>query len=216
MSFVLAAALALVYPLDVKSFGVLTRDSGPVNYYRLVDSSGQRFIRGIYEPPLQTVTLFMPLPDQFRRGPLRLRWRWRAIELPKGGNECAEGKGDSAAAVYVTWKRGLRWYSVKLVWSADATVGSTCNRIRNPFVASDSVILRSGESGSRWRTEEVDIDALYRQHFGDDIPELQGIGLLTDGDQTRSVSAADYADFTLETVRPAAAAGQGAASAGRK
>ena len=193
--------LALAYPLDARAFQVLQRDSGPENYYRVVDSSGQVFIRSVYQPPLQSVTLFMPLDDRFRRGMKRLHWRWRALELPRGGNECAENRGDSAAAVYVTWKRGLKWYSLKLVWSADAPRGATCNVIRNPFVTSDSVVLESGRSGSRWVEEDIDIDALFRAHFGDDVPELQGIGLLTDGDETHSLSAADYAAFTLYDAR---------------
>lgn len=193
----LIAALALSIPLDVRSFEVFSRDSGPQNYYRVVDSRGELFIRGIYEPPLKTVTLFLPLPDRYHRGVRTLRWRWRAIELPRQGNECIEGRGDSAAAVYLAWKRGLRWYSLKLIWSSEAPVGATCNVTRNPFVASESVVLRSGGGGSRWQTEEIDLAALFRRHFGEDIPELQGIGILTDGDQTRSVSAADYATFTL-------------------
>jgi hypothetical protein len=47
-----------------------------------------------------------------------LRRRWRALVLPRGGNECADERGDSAASVYVTWKRGLRWYSLKYAWSS--------------------------------------------------------------------------------------------------
>ena len=191
----LAAALAV--PLDVRSFQVLARDSGPENYYRVIDPGAELILRGIYSPPLQTVTLFAPLPDRFRNGVRRIRWRWRAIELPSGGNECVEGRGDSAAAVYVTWKRGLRWYSLKFVWSTAAPLGATCNSIRNPFVASDSIVLRSGGGGSRWVEEEIDPAALFRQHFGGEVPELQGLGILTDGDQTRSTSAADYAGFEL-------------------
>ena len=195
IAFLLAASLAA--PLDVRAFQVLERDSGPENYYRVVDPGGELFIRGVYAPPLRTVTLFAPAPDRFRTGLRRLRWRWRAIELPSGGNECAEGHGDSAAAVYVTWKRGLRWYSLKFVWSTEAPPGATCNSIRNPLVASDSIVLRSGGGGSRWVEEDVDPEALFRQHFGGEVPELQGLGILTDGDQTRSGSAADYAGFEL-------------------
>ena len=191
----LAAALAV--PLDVRAFQVLERDSGPENYYRVIDPGAALFIRGVYSPPLHTVTLFAPLPDRFRNGVRRIRWRWRAIELPQGGNECAADHGDSAAAVYVTWKRGLRWYSLKFVWSTAAPVGATCNSIRNPLVASDSIVLRSGGGGSRWVEEEIDPDALFRQHFGGDVPELQGLGILTDGDQTRSISAADYSGFEI-------------------
>ena len=190
-------AASLAAPLDVRSFQVLARDSGPENYYRLIDGGTQPILRGLYVPPLETVTLFAPLPDRLHNGVRRIRWRWRAIELPRGGNECVEGRGDSAAAVYVTWKRGLRWYSLKFVWSTEAAPGATCNSIRNPFVASDSVVLRSGGGGSGWVEEEIDPDALFRQHFGGDVPELQGLGILTDGDQTRSTSVADYTGFEL-------------------
>lgn len=193
----LALLLAIAFPLDAQSFKVLERDSGETNYYRLVDSGEALYIRGLYTPPLATVTLFAPVPPEFRRGIRRLRWRWRAIELPTDGNECVEGRGDSAAAVYVTWKSGLRWYSLKFVWSSAALRGQTCNVIRNPLVASDSIVLESGSRGSRWVEEEVDPDALFREHFGGEVPELQGIGLMTDGDQTRSVSVADYGGFVL-------------------
>ena len=208
----LVASLAV--PLDVRSFHVLERDSGPENYYKVVDPGAALFIRGIYGPPLQTVTLFSQVPDRLRNGVRKIRWRWRAIELPAGGNECLEGHGDSAAAVYVTWKRGLRWYSLKFVWSTEAPKGATCNSIRNPFVASDSIVLRSGGGGSRWVEEEIDPEALFRQHFGGDVPELQGLGILTDGDQTRSASVADYAGFELSEDGAAALPGRGSAAGG--
>jgi hypothetical protein len=132
----------------------------------------------------------------------RIRWRWRALVLPQHGNECAPGLGDSAAAVYITWKSGLRWYTLKFIWSAEAKVGSTCNKTRSPFVFSDSIIMRSGRTSSDWVTEEVDPNALFEQHFIDtgdttSLPELQGFGILTDGDQTHSESSADYAGFEI-------------------
>jgi len=198
------------FPIDVREFQVLKRDSGPRNYYRVLSEPPERFIRAVYSPPLQTVTLFAPVPDELHSGARLFRFRWRAHVLPRGGNECAAGLGDGAANVYVTWKRGMRWYSVKLVWSTDAPVGATCNVTRNPFVASDSVILRSGSPIGVWREEEIDPDALFRQHFEGgnpraEVPELQGIGILTDGDQTHSVSAADYAGFVFyKDVRTAA------------
>ena len=196
-------------PLDVHRFKVLGEQYDPENphhetptYYRIINDGGQSFIRGTYLPPQSTVTLFQDVPDELHHGVRRMQWRWRALDLPQGGNECANGLGDSAAAVYVTWKRGLRWYSLKFIWSTDAPVGATCNRIRNPFVASDSIVLRSGPATEGWEEEVIDPEDLFRQHFangdpGADIPELRGIGLMTDGDQTVSTSAADYAGFVL-------------------
>jgi hypothetical protein len=190
------------FPVNVHDFKVLERDSGPRNYYRTMSEMQDDFIRGVYSPSLKTVTLFAEVPDAARRGTRSFRFRWRALVLPRGGNECIEGRGDSAASVYVAWKRGLRWYSLKLVWSAEAPLGATCNRTRNPLVASDSIVLRSGGPTGVWREEDIDPEALFREHFEGgradaEVPELQGIGILTDGDQTHSVSAADYAGFVL-------------------
>ena len=189
-------------PIDVGRFQVLQRDSGPTSYYWLVDDPFGRFIRGVYTPPLETVTLFADVGDRMRRGVERIHFRWRAWVLPLNGNECAPGRGDAAANVYIAWKRGLRWYSVKLAWSSDAPVGATCNGKRNALVATDTVILRSGPPTGVWQEVEVDPDALFREHFEGgnptaEVPELQGIGILTDGDQTRSMSAGDYAGFVL-------------------
>ena len=199
-------------PLDVHGFKVLGgQDYDPENphepdptysYYRTIEDGEQSFIRGVYQPPHATVTLFQEVPDELHRGVRRIQWRWRAQVLPRKGNECASGLGDSAAAVYVTWKRGLRWYSLKFIWSSEAPLGATCNRMRNPLVASDSVVLRTGMVSADWVEETIDPEELFRQHFsnGDpaaDVPELQGIGLMSDGDQTDSVSAADYAAFVL-------------------
>jgi Protein of unknown function (DUF3047) len=187
--------------LDSRSFRVLEGHSGPVDYYRIVSEGPEAFIRGLYHPPLETVTLAVELPDGLRQHANELRWRWRALVLPRGGNECVDGRGDSAASVYVTWKRGLRWYVLKYVWSSVVPRGTVCDRRRNLFLAQDTVVLESGEHGA-WKQEQIDIAREFREHFegGDpraDVPEVAGIGLMSDGDQTRSVSAADYAAFTI-------------------
>ena len=193
---------ARAFPLDVTRFRVLQRDSGPTSYYWIHGDPAGPFIRGVYKPPLETVTLFADVGDELRDRVDRIRFRWRAWVLPVGGNECAPGRGDAAANVYIAWKRGLRWYSLKLAWSSSAPVGATCDGKRNPFVASDTIVLRSGPPTGVWQEEEVDPAALFRAHFeggnpAAEVPELQGVGILTDGDQTQTVSAADYAGFVL-------------------
>jgi hypothetical protein len=204
-----AAAELRAVPLDVHEFKVLGEAYDPENprlpeptYYRTIDDTRLSFIRSVYLPPRATVTLVHAVPDELHHGVRRMRWLWRAQVLPRKGNECASGRGDSAAAVYVTWKRGLRWYSLKFIWSSEAPLGATCNRVRNPLVVSDSIVLRTGVASTGWVEETIDPEELFRQHFanGDataELPELQGIGVMSDGDQTISISAADYAGFTL-------------------
>jgi hypothetical protein len=210
------------YPIDVHRFGVLERDSGPVSYYRLFEDPAAPFIRGVYKPPLETVTLFADVGDGLRNGIDYIRFRWRPWVLPVRGDECADRRGDAAANVYIVWKRGLRWYSVKLVWSSEGTPGVTCRSTRNVFVASDSIIVRTGPPTGEWREEEIDPSALFRAHFeggnpAADVPELQGIGILTDGDQTQTVAAADFDGFVLYKREPTTAhrVVHGPATAGR-
>jgi Protein of unknown function (DUF3047) len=189
-------------PVDVHSFRVVESYSGPVSYYKIVEEPSQPFIRATYRPPLETVTLGAEVPENLRQHTKRIRWKWRALTLPKGGNECKPGLGDSAAVVYVSWKRGLKWYSLKYTWSSAGTKGEVCDQKRNLFVVQDTVILQSGGPLNEWRTEEFDPSAEFRAHFehGDpkaDVPDLVGLGIMSDGDQTNSVSSADYTGFTL-------------------
>jgi hypothetical protein len=189
-------------PIALSAFKIIERQSGPDNYYS-VTSAPDAHIHADYRPPFKTAVLGFQIPDAQRRSVAGLRWSWRAVVLPKGGNECAGGgKGDSAAVVYVTWKRGLRWYTLKYVWSAGAPKGRVCDSKRNPFVAQDTIIVDSGEPVGEWRTVRVVPDDEFRNHFegGDphaSVPDLVGVGIMSDGDQTKSQSAADYKDFVL-------------------
>jgi hypothetical protein len=184
-------------PVDLHGFEVAASESGRVSYYTMVEGPEGVYIRGRYRPPLETATLALRLPDWAHRRVARLRWQWRANTLPVGGDECRQGYGDSAASMYVTWKRGLKWYSIKYVWSTVGQVGLTCDRVRNPFVVQDTVVLRSGPPLGVWMGQEVDPSAEFRAHFGDEPPDLVGLGLMSDGDQTRSPAAADFRNFSI-------------------
>src|SRR3982074_2535566 len=87
--------------LDVHAFRVVESYSGPVSYYRLIDDPDGSYIRAVYRPPLETVTLAAEAPDSLRQRTKAVRWKWRAQVLPKKGNECIPGFGDSAAVVYI-------------------------------------------------------------------------------------------------------------------
>lgn len=187
--------------IDLHAFRVIPQESGSVNYYTLFDGPEAHW-HAAYRPPLDTTVLGYAIPEGQRRSIARIKWKWRAVVLPKGGDECVDGKGDSAAVVYVTFRRGLRWYSLKYVWSAAATKGATCDRKRNPFRAQDTIVVDSGPPVDEWRAVEIDPDDEFRKHFegGDvhaEVPNLVGVAIMTDGDQTRSVSEADYAGFVL-------------------
>jgi Protein of unknown function (DUF3047) len=190
--------------LDVHQFGIVARESGPTNYYSVVNDPAQPFIRADYPPGAETAVFGIQLPESTRRTARGLHWSWRARVLPKDVGTCdaRSGIADTAALVYVIWKRGLRWYTLRYVWSTVAAKGGVCNGKRNMFLAEDTVVLETGAATGGWVSEDLDLAAEFRRHFasGDasaDVPDLVGLALMSDGDQTHSESSADYADFVL-------------------
>jgi len=189
--------------LEPRLWRIVERESGPDNYFTIVESPEGPFLRADYRYPMKTAVLGVAIPEADRRVAARLTWRWRIGAFPVDADECTEGKEDSAAAVYASWRRGLRWYALKYVWSTTANRGTVCARKRNPFVAQDTVVLESAGPTGAWERESIDLADAFRRHFerGDasaDVPPFMGVGIMSDGDQTRSRSAADYADFLLE------------------
>jgi hypothetical protein len=134
-----------------------------------------------------------------------LRWRWRALVLPVGGDECESARRDSAASVYVLWRRGLRTYGLKYAWSTVGQLGAICDRWNNPIIAGETIIVHSGGPLSTWVNESLDLDAEFRKHFekGDpaaSVPRLIAIAILSDGDQTHTRASADFGSFVLSSV----------------
>ena len=190
--------------LELSEWKLITGESGPVNYYTVLKTPEGSVLRASYHPPWKTAVLgYSPKTDA--RG-LKVQWRWRALKLPTGGNECEEGKADSAAMFYVAWREGLKWYALKFVWSATVPKGTRCAHKSSVFKSEETVVLESGPGAlNTWVQEEIDLDAEYRKAFAKNnpragVPPLKGFAVFTDGDQTHSVSQAEYADFILSNT----------------
>jgi DUF3047 family protein len=189
--------------IDARAWRIVARDSGPDNYYRVLREGDRTFVRAEYVPPMKSALMGWQVPDRYRRKLRKVNWSWRARALPRAADECTSGKGDSAAVVYLTWKRGLRYYALKYVWSTSVAKQTVCSRKRNLFVAQDTIVLESGPPLNTWRSVELDLDHEFRKYFegGDQkasVPDFVGIGIMSDGDQTKSRSSADFGTFKLE------------------
>jgi hypothetical protein len=143
-----ASAVPADVVIDARSWRVIAEKSGPVSYYDVATDAGRTFVRARYRPPLETVVLGWQASDELRQTARRVRWEWRARTLPVAGNDCVRGKGDSAAAAYLTWKRGLKYYVLKYVWSGAGEQGRRCVRRRSLFVA-EATARRLGACGRR-------------------------------------------------------------------
>lgn len=128
-----------------------------------------------------------------------LTWRWRAQVLPRDGDERSAQTNDSANAVYVVLSENFFHVpkTLKYVWSTSVPVGTRYRRpgIGRPYV----IVLESGTQHlGTWVSESVNVYDDYLRAFGEKPPSRAvGIGVLTDGNATRSESEGDYDDFVL-------------------
>jgi hypothetical protein len=121
-----------------------------------------------------------------------LRWRWRARVQPLIRDDPWE---DMAASIYVVTKAPSllrKGRGFKFGWLAKPGPSQTYQR------GLLQVPQRSDPPGMQWRTEEVELCALYRKTFGPcEDAQIIYIGVLTDADGSKSIAEGDYADFEL-------------------
>jgi hypothetical protein len=190
--------------LDVRAFRPAEGPkSGPAVYYEVIqEDTAPPMLRGSYRPGLDTVSMGVEIPEGLKQRARKLRWRWRPRAFPSRGDECQPGRGDSAASVSVAFKRGLKWYVLKYVWSTTGPMGAVCDRKRTIFLARDTIVLESGGKPGTWLTEMIDVRKSFIDHFADgdanaSVPDFVGVAVMTDGDQTQSESSADWSSFEL-------------------
>ncbi|UCE33154.1 MAG: DUF3047 domain-containing protein [Deltaproteobacteria bacterium] len=120
-----------------------------------------------------------------------LSWQWRVIELPKGGDERYKKTGDSAAAIYVIFEGRLRPKSIKYVWSASLSRGTTTE---SPYNSKTKIVVMQNQSSpmGEWVSERVNVYADYQRLFGGETESVQAIGLMSDSDNTQSTAVAHY------------------------
>ncbi|MFA6033260.1 MAG: DUF3047 domain-containing protein [Myxococcota bacterium] len=184
-------------------WNVLSIFSGKVNYYGVGEEDGQKFIRSRYDPDLKTVILYRrlgkPCPCY------KISWRWRVHSFPDGADELSSSKSDSPAAVYVYFRKPLRQYVIKYIWSVAYPKGFSYRSSKSNFFNRMHVKVVEGPPTEKdvWKRVTVDAEADFRKYFLDDdeqndpIPEVWGVGILTDGDATKKIVETDYADFSL-------------------
>jgi len=126
----------------------------------------------------------------------KLRWRWRVWSLPIGANEEEKSKNDSGAAIRIVFKGGLRARMLKYVWSSTLHKGTETESAGNSKIK--VVVLQSGTGLlGQWVWEEVNAYEDYKRLFGGEPRTVQILGVITDANNTKTLSKADYDDFSF-------------------
>jgi len=169
----------------------------------VVEEDGEKFLRG----ESQGRAIRMSKAANGEHGGIRwdlneyprLRWSWRAHELPEGAREDRSGLNDTGAALYVTFE--TNWLglprSIKYTYSSTLPVGTVVS-----FTNLRVIVVSSGadDHGDRWLTIDRDVVQDYKNVFGRTAPDVPlGISLWTDSTETETSSKVDFG--TLE-IRP--------------
>lgn len=127
-----------------------------------------------------------------------LNWKWRAHHLPESGDESVKQYCDAAASVAIILNTN-RFFpkTIKYSWSTTLEKNSVTE---SPFAfwpaQCDVKILQSGAKNvGQWQTEKVNMLADYKEFYGlteVDSKVVYAIVIMTDSDNTQSLSAADY------------------------
>jgi hypothetical protein len=126
----------------------------------------------------------------------KLRWQWRAQQLPAGAREDNESFNDAGIALYVVFSTDAlrRPRSIKYTYSSTLPVGTVVSYGRLKVL-----VASSGRDGvGDWTTVERDVAADYRRLFGGEPPHRPlSIRLWGDSDNTGAEAIADFDNLML-------------------
>jgi hypothetical protein len=128
-----------------------------------------------------------------------LTWRWRVENIIEKGDATKKEGDDYAARVYVIFPH---WFppmtkSVNYVWANRLPKG---DHVPNAYYSKSIMIaVESGEEKvGRWIVERRNVYEDFKMLFGDEPPEVGGIAIMTDTDQTGESVTAYYDDVIIE------------------
>jgi hypothetical protein len=127
-----------------------------------------------------------------------LRWSWK-IEHVNIKEDFRTKKGDDyVARVYVIFPRFFFWRmrAINYVWSGSMQKGTFAPSPYTGNVQLIAVESGDGKAGT-WIAEQRNILEDYRMVFGEEPPEMGGIAIMTDTDNTQETSSAFYGDIFL-------------------
>ena len=130
-----------------------------------------------------------------------LSWKWRVLKLPDGADERYKERADSAAAIYVIFKkRFARRKFLKYVWSSSLPVGTSTESPYGSIVSKTKIIVLENRNSplDKWISEEVNVYEDYKRTFGGEPRKVEAIGIMSDSDNTKSQATAHYTDIMIK------------------
>lgn len=128
-----------------------------------------------------------------------LNWSWRVENTLSGQNERTKGGDDFPARIFIVIKSESEAFSLNskvlnYVWSSITPVGDSW---ASPYSLNvKMLVLRSGNVKlGTWVTEKRNVREDLEMLFGEDIPFISGVAVMTDTDNSGEKALAYYGDI---------------------
>lgn len=131
-----------------------------------------------------------------------LTWRWKVDAALKTADARTKKGDDYAARVYVGFKGDyLKRTALNYIWDNKHKTGTI---LVNPFNSKvKMIVVETGdEKAGRWVVERRNVMDDYLNAFGDDAPDLEFVGIMTDTDQTGESAVAYYGPLEFVPDQP--------------
>ena len=131
-----------------------------------------------------------------------LSWAWKVTRLPGGGDVRHAATDDQAVQVYVVFPRWPAPRStsevIGYIWDTTAPAGARLTSPKAPNVR--LVVVESGrESLGVWRRYQRNVRDDYVAAFGHRPPRVGSVAVMTDGDDTGSLTEALVGDLAFSS-----------------
>ena len=150
-----------------------------------------------------------------------LEWRWKVMNTIKGSNPKTKSGDDYSARIYLTflydpsrvtaWQR-TKYATAKLfygaypphaginyIWSDELAVDAI---VPNPYTDRLRMIVVDGGAAhlDQWQSYRRNVYEDYKLAFGEEPPQVSGIAIMTDTDNTGESAVAYYGDIRLRSL----------------
>ncbi len=166
--------------------------------YRVVTDGGEKvlFFRGMDA----SFSMEKKIKLDVRQYPY-IKWRWKVMLLPKGGDVRYRGKNDQAAQVIVLFDRGR---AISYIWDTTAPEGSVMEEsVPWPFSIKIKVlVVKSGaDDTKRWIVMRRNIYEDYKRLFNKEPGIIKGVRIQINSQHTGTLGEAFFGRIIFEPAQ---------------
>lgn len=148
-----------------------------------------------------------------------VEWNWKVENVLKNGDVTSKEGDDYPARIYITFEydssrvgffEKAKFELIKLVygqyppigainyiWESQSPIGTL---VPNPYTDRvQMIVIQSGSQKlNQWVTEERNVYEDYKKAFGEEPPNISGVAVMTDTDNTKESAVAYFGDIVFK------------------